>query len=293
MAARRRSEIEFEALRADWFANGSFMARALQRQLRSKRPLSVFCGFPRHWLPLFEWVGSPWRDSIEPDAYIPFFSGRSERHIMEEIARARAAGQLRLLVEIAASAEIVLCETLQRIDEVHGEDVSRLAEAGEIRLTTYHSYSRADVRAFDSQISGFRQSHPTVLFIPCAKARPYYKSQSYRRLLGQARAVGIDVKHADQIVITSLGPVPQRFWELDIVQRYDTGVRDVYRLFLQTKALLSRTKYRFAWDLMSFAPYSDMLRMLHLEGILPIPQRLPTARRRNIPVYRRRRAASA
>jgi Domain of unknown function (DUF5591) len=267
------------------------MARALQRQLRSSHPVAVFRGFPRHWLPVFEWAGAPWRGSIDPPEYVPHFSGRSESEIVAEIARARAAGQLRLLAEVAASSEVVLCETLQRIDENGRARERGASEAAEIRFTTWHSYGRADVRSFDSEVAGFEQSHPIVLFIPCAKARPYHRSQSYRRLLSKARAAGIDVECADQIVITSLGPVPQQFWDLDIVQRYDTGVRDVYRLFLQTKALLSRTRYRQAWDLMSFVPYSDILRLLHVEGVLPALQRLPAVRRRNIPVFRRRHGA--
>src|SRR5262245_22252925 len=107
--------VDFSALRADWYANGNLMARALQRQLRTRSPIVKFRGFPRHWLPMFEWAGAAWQFSIEPPTFVPLFSGRSELDIVEEISRAREAGQLRLLVELAASAEVVLCETLQRI----------------------------------------------------------------------------------------------------------------------------------------------------------------------------------
>jgi hypothetical protein len=36
--------VEFRDLRADWLANGNFMARALQRQLRSREALLIFQG---------------------------------------------------------------------------------------------------------------------------------------------------------------------------------------------------------------------------------------------------------
>ena len=251
---RRRGEanVEFASLRADWYANGDFMARALQRQMRSKVPLVTFKGFPRHWLPLFEWVGAPWETSVDPQSYVPFFSDRAEEEIVAEINRAESLGQLRLLVEIAASAEIVLCETLQRIDSrlLWPADAS---ESREVRLTNWHSYNRADVRAYDSALAGFRQTRQGVMFIPCAKARPYQRSQAHRRLMGVATQAGLDVENLDKIVITSIGPVPEPLWSADFVQRYDTGVRDIYRLLLQTKGLLKSTSYREAWDLMSFA----------------------------------------
>jgi uncharacterized protein DUF5591 len=276
--------IEFQSLRADWFAN--FMARALQRQLRSRKPLLLFKGFPRHWLPLFEWAGAPWKGSIEPRIYVPLFSGRSEPEIVSEIARARANGQLRLLAEVAASTEIVLCETLQRMDGRLAPTSPSEGERHEIRLTTWHSYNRPDVRAFDAIIAGFRQTKAGVLFIPCAKARPYHRSQSHRRLMSTARAAGLELDQLDTIVITSIGPVPEAYWEHNFVLRYDTGVRDIYRLMLQLKTLLKHTSYVEAWDLMPLLPYSDIIRLLHLEGLLPMPKRLESIRRRNIPVYR-------
>jgi hypothetical protein len=278
--------VEFRSLRADWYANGNFMARAIQRQLQSRKALATFAGFPRHWLPLFEWAGAPWRNSIEPLEYVPLFSGRTERAIVAEIARARAAGHLRLLAEVAASAEIVLCETLQRVDGRLDLSPSTEKLADEVRLTTWHSYNRPDVRAFDGAIAGFKQTRPGVLFIPCAKARPYHRSQAHRRLMRTARDAGLDLDRLDTIVITSIGPIPEAYWEHEFVQRYDTGVRDIYRLMLQMKQLLKGTSYAEVWDLMSFAPYSDIIRMLHLEGLLPEPRRLHSIRRRNIPIYR-------
>jgi hypothetical protein len=281
-----RHVVEFRDLRADWLANGSFMARALQHQLRSREALSIFQGFPRHWLPLFEWAGAPWKNSIEPLEYVPLFSGRTEREIVAEIAKARDAGQLRLLTEVAASAEIILCETLQRIDAGLSALPPTETQARRISLTTWHSYNRPDIRAFDATVRRFRQTQPGVLFIPCAKARPYHRSQSHRRLMQIVRAAGLALDRFDKIVITSLGPVPQTLWEHDLVQRYDTGVRDVYRLFVQLRQLLKGTSYTEAWDLMPFAPYSDIIRLCHLDGLLPYPLRIEKMKRRNIPAYR-------
>jgi hypothetical protein len=278
--------VDFGKLRADWLANGNFIARALQRQLRSSEALLIFQGFPRHWLPLFEWAGAPWKHSIEPLEYVPLFSGRTEDEVVSEIAKARAVGQLRLLTEVAASTEIILCETLQRIDGRVSSLPSPEAQTNPIRLTTWHSYNRPDVRAFDATLASFRQTRPGVLFIPCAKARPYHYSRSHRRLMHTAREAGLALDQLDTIVITSLGPVPQALWEHDIVRRYDTGVRDIYRLFVQLKQLLKGTSYAEAWDLMSFAPYSDIVRLCYLDGLLPHPQRLENIKRRNVPAYR-------
>jgi hypothetical protein len=262
------------------------MARAVQRQIRSEIPLVQFIDFPRHWLPLFEWSRCPWRGTIEPENFVPLISGRSEEDVLLDIARARQSRQLRLLVDVIASSEVVISETLQRIDgRLAACDFYR--EAGvDIKLTTWHSYNRADVRSYDELTLNFCQRHSGVLFIPCSKKRPYPASATHRRLLQSARENGIDIEHLDKIVITSLGPVPEQYWDNWIVKAYDTGIRDIYRLFLQLKNLLRNTTYTEAWDLMSFAPYSDILRLCHLEGLLPPLQRLGGQVRRNIPIYR-------
>jgi len=291
LSASGSTIINYSTLRQDWFANGNFMARALQRQLRARQPIATYGGFPRHWLPLFAWVGAHWCGSIEPPNYIPLISGRSESDIVAEIETARANGQLRLLVELVASAEVVLCETLQRIDGRLAERDFKEEKDKQVILTTWHGYNRADVRAIDAVIADFKQTRPGVMFIPCAKARPYQNSQGYQRLMRRAAQFGLDMDGLDKIVITSLGPVPEPYWEHDLVQRYDTGVRDIYRLLVQTRALLKRTDYKTAWDLMGFVPYSDMLRMLHLEGYIPEPKKLASIRRRNIPSYRTTRVA--
>lgn len=284
--------ITYSALRPDWIANGNLMARALQRQLRAPSEIVTFVGFPRHWLPLFAWADARWKGSIEPPVFVPLVSGHSEEEVVSEIELAKAHGKLRLLVEVMASSEIVLCETLQRIDSRLAKRDFAQEQGNDIRLTTWHSYNRADVRGIDALICGFKQSRPGVMFIPCAKARPYPKSRAHQRLMRLAIQSGLDLDCFDKIVITSLGPIPEPYWELDLVQRYDTGVRDMYRLLVQARALLRNTEYQTAWDLMSFSPYSDLLRILHLEGYLPKLSRIESIRKRNVPLYRRISAAS-
>jgi hypothetical protein len=277
--------VEFSGLRDDWFANGTTMARSLQRDLAARSSASLYRGFPRQWIPIFEWVGAKWEGSTEPTGYVPFFSGRSEADVLEEVRRARAAGELRLLVEIAASSEVVLCETLQQIDE---RRVGRRILHGpkRIRLTNWHSYNRAEVLRFERQPERFRQANPTVLFIPCARKRPYQLSQTHRKLLARVRSAGINPERCDKIVVTSIGLIPEPLWGESFVQRYDTGVRDIYRLIVQARRLLRGTSYDFAWDLLPFSPYSDLLQIVSREGLIPTPRRLPGARRRNIPAYR-------
>ncbi len=274
--------IRFADLRPDWFANGSLVARAIQRQLRCSATAIEFVGFPRHFLPLFAWAGAAWRDSIEPATYVPLISARSQADVERDIEAAKNAGALRLLLETVGSAEIVLCETLQRIDAAHATpDPNDIIP---VTLTNWHGYSRPECRAFDEALAGFRQTKPDILFIPCAKTRPYPSSQAHRRLI--AAAAGIDPAHRDVVVITSIGPVPESLWHDPFVLRYDTGVRDIYRLLIQLRPLLAGTDYRRAWDLIPFTPYSDLLTIVHREGLLPSPQRLPSIRRRNIPTYR-------
>lgn len=279
--------IDFNGLRTDWYSGGDFMARALQRQLRDGD--TTFVNFPLQWIPIFAWAGATWHSPTRPSQYLPLFSGFEEEDLVREVERARQAGQLRSLAEMAASSDIVLCETLQRIDamgSIATECGPESADGSPIVLTNWLSYTRAEFRSYEESLKKFSQESRSAIFLSCGRARPYQNSRTHHRLRALLKAQGIVMEDHDVIVMTSIGPVPLSLWQHPVVMRYDTGIRDVYRVLTLLRRLLHNTRYDTAWDCLSFRPYRDVLEIVAREGSIGKLLRPNNIRSRNIPAYR-------
>jgi hypothetical protein len=277
--------IDFNGLRTDWYSGGDFMARALQRQLRNGD--TTFVNFPLQWIPVFAWAGAAWRSPTRPTQYLPLFSHIEEQDLVREVERARHAGQLRSLAELAASSDIVLCETLQRIDAMGSAAAEpERADGSPIVLTNWLSYTRAEFRSYEESLKKFRQGSRSAIFLSCGRSRPYQNSRTHHRLRALLKAQDIAMEDHDVIVMTSIGPVPSSLWQHPVVMRYDTGIRDVYRVLTLLRRLLHGTHYDTAWDCLSFRPYRDVLEIVAREGSIGKLLRPNNIRSRNIPAYR-------
>jgi hypothetical protein len=264
---KQSRRIHFAELRSDWYAGADFMARALQRALRDSAPKDTFVGFPRQWIPVFEWAGAPWEGSIEPDIYVPFISGMDELAVALECVRARSVGQARLLAEVIASSEVIVAETLQRVDALQQvTPTSYVPDGSRITLTNWHSYSRPELREYEEALGKWRQHRENAVFLPCGRTRPYTKSRTHYRLRERLVLEGVTMEEHDVIVMTSIGPVPESLWSHDVVMRYDTGIRDIYRILVLLRRMLSRCHYSVGWDCLAFRPYRDVLAITCREG---------------------------
>jgi hypothetical protein len=276
--------IDFQTLRSDWYHGIEYMVTALRRAavtvasdavVGARYP--VFKNFPRQWIPLFEWIGAHWEESSNPAHYIPFASSLNEAAVMGEVEQARRHGQLRLLVEALAGSDAVLAEALPRLDGRLGDaapstDVTPKIRVPinvpPIRLTNWHSYSRREVRRFERDLGNFQQTSSDVIFLPCGRTRPYDRSRTHRKHRAALERAGVAIEQHDIIVITSLGPVPKEMWQHPTVLRYDTGVRDVYRMLVLFRRMLTGVRYKVAWDCMALGPYKDLIKLLQLEGYI-------------------------
>ena len=283
-----RELLDFNNIRPDWLQGGDLVARAIQRHIRGKSSVS-FANFPVQWAPLFEWIEADWSGVTPATSYVPLVSVLDEQEIRLEIEEARNSGQLRLLVETLASADVVLCETLQRVDVLRSSLPSVKSDET-IRLTNWHSYSRPEIRSFEQDLMDYTVATDTVVFLSCGRSRPYDLSPTYKKTVRLLEDNAIDVKTAEFVVITSIGPVPQPLWNHDTVLTYDTAVRDIYRMLVLLRRLLHGSKVSEAYDCLSFGPYRDLLNIVHREGYLRTLTRLPGLRSRNIPNYRLKNA---
>src|ERR1700680_3057650 len=88
----------FKSLRRDWYVSNEALPRAVRHTVRGRKCYR-FVGFPRQWVPVFEWYCVPWSDSVAPLDYLPLFSDLTETAVVRLVSRAKANHSLRLMVE--------------------------------------------------------------------------------------------------------------------------------------------------------------------------------------------------
>lgn len=277
--------LDFRSLRSDWYASNQTVPRAIRLSRLGRRP-RVFVGFPRQWLPLFEWFGVQWRRSVSPAEYIPLFSDQSEAQTQAMIHSARSNGRLRELVEATSHLDPILSDCLYRLDKnpalancmleqerlTFGQTQSRK----KVFLNGWQSYGRAVVAEFESLAFSVIPSRETALALPCSLSRPYGRSRTHKRIWQTLSERGIQPSGVHQLVITSLGVVPQELWNHQTVLGYDAGVPDIHRVYSLMSRYFSRNTFLHVIDCLQFPPYSEMLRLLAVDGVISRLQRIET-----------------
>jgi hypothetical protein len=270
---------DYSSLRKDWYTSNSAMTKAVRGCIEGRRAL-VFRGFPRQWIPVFEWFGVLWEDSIQPPEYIPFFSDLSEDQVVEILCRARRENSLRILVESATMYDPVLSDflyildnTLRPLDAVMENDLRELSmqpkrTARRLLLNGWQSYGRPSVRAIEVAMSHVEPRASIAVVLPCALKRPYNESKTHRKIYHILEEKGFEPKELHKIVLTSLGVLPEEVWQMPQVMNYNAGVPDIYRILRLVRTYFKRAQYKRIIDCLHFEPYSDILRIAQREGLI-------------------------
>lgn len=274
----------FDSLRRDWYVSNESLSRAVRHTIEGRKR-SRFVGFPRQWIPIFEWYGVQWSDSIPPLDYIPLFSDLSEWEINQLVSNARANYSLRLLVESTSALDPVVSDFLYIVD--HSAEGLKLAsqEAAEIQyalavrkrrlyLTSWQSYGRPSVRTLEREIMQVRPKVAVAVVLPCSLSRPYDRSQTHKRLYRSLESHGIKLLETHRVVMTALGILPEELWSAPQVLTYDAGVPDIFRLLRLSREYFAIAAYSKVVDCTQFKPYADILDILKREGIIPELERL-------------------
>jgi hypothetical protein len=278
---------EFSSIRTDWYHSNSTLPRLVRSCLAGRKNL-LFRGFPRQWIPFFEWCGVAWQGSISPTQYVPFFSDLSESQIVTIVTHAKQHHSLRNLVESVSMYDPVLVDFLQHIDHSLDSSASR-RELDEVFsnppenkkhpliLTGWQSYGRPSVRQLEELILNTRAKGPYAAVLPCSVTRPYHNSLLHKRIYGLLGKSGYSVDQLHRIVFTSLGVLPEEVWRTPQVMRYDARVPDLYRILRLARAYFGQANYECVLDCQKFVPYSDILRIVEREGIIArvVPFDLP------------------
>jgi hypothetical protein len=269
-------ELAFASLRSDWYASNQAVSRSLRQTISGQKQF-VFVGFPRQWIPLFEYLGVPWKRTIAPRHYIPIASDLPESQLLRLVRAARSGGMLRTLVESFSVLDAIIADCLYIIDHSVASPAEadlQLDSSGDgspsetVLLNGWQSYGRPSVRALEARVQGVNPSIKIAVALPCARRRPYERSPTHRRIYALLREQGFQMERVHRLVITSLGIIPEEVWTLPQVLRYDCGVPDIYRILRLGRAYFGRVNYDCVVDCLQFEPYSDVLRILHSEGVI-------------------------
>jgi Domain of unknown function (DUF5591) len=272
--AVNENRVKFSELRSDWYRGALLMARLIARATAARN--LIFVGFPRQWAPLFANLGVAAEGFSEPREYIPIASDLSDCDIAALIAQAETHGRLRQLVEVFAASDPVLADVLYRLDR--REDLKTSQTQGMVPLTGWQSYGRAEVLTLSQEIASLSPSgHANAIVLPCARTRPYRRSKTHRRLWRDLKALDICPTFGEALVISSIGVVPEPFWEHPVVLQYDSGVPDIYRTLRIMRSFFQKHLYETVVDCLEFGPYQDCLSIVAQEGwikrIRPGPRR--------------------
>lgn len=265
--------IRFEDIRQDWYHSNQLLPRLL-RNGRKQNGEVAFLGFPRQWIPFFEYYGVAWEACSEPPCHIPLISELSDDQLAAYCKSAEQSGTLRTFVESVSVLDPLLADLLYIVDHSTKDFVLPPSMAtlldGEktIRLTSWQSYGRPEVIAFEAQVDRFRRTKSTAVLLPCSRRRPYRTSRTHKRIWRALGRVGCRPEDVDQIVVTSLGVIPEELWEHPVVMSYDAGVPDIYRILRIARRFFERNRYTHVVDCLQFAPYSDVFSILRLERIV-------------------------
>jgi predicted RNA-binding protein len=204
---------------------------------------------------------------------MPIISEISDDQLAGFSRAARENGTLRTFVESITALDPLLADFLYIVD--HSADGSRLPIATStldgsklIRLSSWQSYGRPEVIAFEAAVDQVYKSKPVAVVLPCSRKRPYGASRTHKKIWQALKKVGYEPAAVDQIVITSLGVVPEQLWEHPVAMGYDGGVPDIYRVLRLSRRFFGRNIYTQVIDCLQFAPYSDIFRILRREKIL-------------------------
>jgi predicted RNA-binding protein len=272
--------VRFNELRDDWYRGADLMARLIARAA-SGTPI-IFVGFPRQWGPLFAAFGVTFQELSAPQHYVPIASDLSYRTLARTVSGAGKKGRLRQLAEVFAATDPVLADVLHKLDRRVGPDRPDLNAP--VPLTGWQSYGRAEVQRLAREISELPCSgRRRAVALPCSRMRPYNRSKTHRRLWRELTSAKIERDTVDILVISSIGVVPEAFWNHPVVLRYDSGVPDIYRVLRLMRSFFSTHRYDLVVDCLEFQPYSDCLGIATREGLIGVVENGVKRRVRRLP----------
>jgi len=167
---------------------------------------------------------------------------------MVEYCKRLKPEELRLLTETLAALTPLISDALYQVDHA-GVKKDVFTEEGRksVFITNWQSYGRSYIVELDEEIKKFRTDKTRCAVLPCMGKRPY----EHGEYPGMHR-----------VVITSLGIIPEEYWNHPVVLNYNTGVPDIWRVFKLAKHYFSNNRYEYMECYLDFAPYIEIMNIL-------------------------------
>lgn len=271
--------MRFDRLRDDWVKGADLLVRLF---LRSSKGELLLHGFPQQWIPLFIHLGVCFSAPSMPAEYIAFVSDVTPEDLQLLSRRAHARGALREMVEAFASLDPLVADVLHKIDR--RTEFAGVPATGHVKLTGWQSYGRPEILHLNKLIIDTAvANHETAVLLPCARRRPYRSSKTHRRIWKKLDLRGVDHACVDSLVVSSIGIVPEIYWDHPVVLAYDSGVPDIYRILRLMRRFFGRARYSHVVNCLEFQPYSDCLQIVAREGLIDSLLTLPCGRVKALP----------
>ena len=202
-------------------------------------------------------------ESIRKDVKYGLWEILSIGEVLSLIKRAQANGSLRDLVEAFASFTPTCSDILLQTDL---SDLTYDEPPKITTLSSFHSYNRKYVRTALDEIGRSKapEGAKKCLLLPCSAHRPYNTSKTHQEIYQKIQDMGLDLNSYYKVVVTTIGPVPEDYWQHPFILSYNNSYPDLWQVYERCKVYFSNNKFD---EYLNFHRYEPFVEIIKLCGI--------------------------
>jgi hypothetical protein len=213
----------------------------------SQVPILVYFGHNIDW------------DTVRKDVNYWLWNIYTKDDVKNWILRAQDNACLRDLVEMFASFCPVGADILMQCD-YEGTTHDELPKVTE--MASFHSYNRSYVRELLDEMShSIAPRHDKCMLLPCAATRPYNTSKKHQHIYE------LYPNHEEyyKVVITTIGVVPQEYWNHPLILSYNNSYPDLWQVYLRCKQYFQLNKFEEYVNCHRYEPFVEIIKLCGIE----------------------------
>jgi len=255
-----REKVDIDFRKYPFVYNGEALVSLAKR--KDKIRFFVF-NCPKDYVPLVLYLGHDVDFASVRDTTLGSMEFFPVDFVVETSREAlKEEGKLRDLVEIFANSSPRVADILYRIDHMGVTKDKRIAGRKKINFSSWASYGRSYIRDISKEMANFVDDKEKCLILPCAGRRPYNESKIHKEIYPGVE----DLESFGKVVVTSLGVIPEKFWNHSVVLSYNAGVPEVWRLYQLCKVYFTKNNYKEYRNFIEFEPYLEVLKLCGIEA---------------------------